>query len=63
MAHISAQNRETSGSWGADREKEKLMRQSNTHSVGIIETMSDRLFAGFENAVDSYAMEDEGAKP
>lgn len=42
---------------------ERLMRQSNTHPVGIIETMSDRLFADFENAVDSYAIEDEGAKP
>lgn len=42
---------------------ERLMRQSDSRSAGTIETMSDGLFAEFENAVEAYAQEDEAGKP
>jgi prevent-host-death family protein len=38
---------------------ERLMRQSDARSAGTLETMSDSLFADFEDAVDTYAGEDE----
>ena len=42
---------------------ERLIRQSDARSAGTIETMSDRLFKEFENAVESYANEDEAGRP
>ncbi|MBB3387828.1 prevent-host-death family protein [Rhizobium sp. BK275] len=38
---------------------ERLMKQSNRRATGTIETMSDELFAEFQNAVETYAGEDE----
>lgn len=38
---------------------ERLIMQSRARSVGTIETMSDQLSGEFENAVESYANEDE----
>ncbi|MEZ2127877.1 MULTISPECIES: type II toxin-antitoxin system prevent-host-death family antitoxin [unclassified Sinorhizobium] len=38
---------------------QRLMKQSDRRSTGTIETMSDELFAQFENAVETYAGEDE----
>ncbi|MBB3646673.1 prevent-host-death family protein [Rhizobium sp. BK619] len=38
---------------------ERLMKQSDRRTVDTIETMSDELFAEFENAVEAYADEDE----
>lgn len=42
---------------------ERLMRQSDARAVGTIETMSDNLFAAFQDAVESYAQEDEKERP
>jgi len=39
------------------------MRQSDARAVGTIETMSDNLFAAFQDAVESYAQEDEKERP
>jgi prevent-host-death family protein len=41
---------------------QRLMKQSNQRTVGIIETMPDELFAEFENAVEAYASEDEAGR-
>ncbi|ANL44430.1 MULTISPECIES: type II toxin-antitoxin system prevent-host-death family antitoxin [Rhizobium] len=41
---------------------ERLMKQSDRRSVGTIGTMSDELFAEFENAVETYAGEDEAGR-
>ena len=38
---------------------ERLMKQSDRRTVDTIETMSDELFAEFENAVEAYVDEDE----
>ncbi|MBB3407176.1 prevent-host-death family protein [Rhizobium sp. BK316] len=38
---------------------ERLMKQSDRRATGTIETMSDELFAEFQNAVETYAGEDE----
>ena len=38
---------------------ERLMKQSDRRIVDTIETMSDELFAEFENAVEAYVDEDE----
>lgn len=38
---------------------ERLMRQSDVRSAGTLETMPDSLFADFEDAVETYAQEDE----
>jgi len=38
---------------------ERLMRQSDARSAGTLETMPDSLFAEFEDAVETYAQEDE----
>ncbi|MBY3205213.1 type II toxin-antitoxin system prevent-host-death family antitoxin [Rhizobium laguerreae] len=40
----------------------RLMKQSDRRSAGTIETMSDELFAEFENAVAAYASEDEAGR-
>jgi prevent-host-death family protein len=42
---------------------QRLIRQSDTRSAGTIETMPDSLLAEFENAVESYAQEDETGRP
>lgn len=42
---------------------ERLMRQSDARAVGTIETMPDSLFAEFQDAVESYAQEDEKGRP
>lgn len=41
---------------------ERLMKQSDRRSAGTIGTMSDELFAEFENAVETYAGEDEAGR-
>ncbi|ANL31276.1 type II toxin-antitoxin system antitoxin Phd/YefM family protein (plasmid) [Rhizobium phaseoli] len=41
---------------------ERLMKQSDRRSVGTIGTMPDELFAEFENAVETYAGEDEAGR-
>ncbi|NKM84691.1 type II toxin-antitoxin system prevent-host-death family antitoxin [Rhizobium laguerreae] len=41
---------------------QRLMKQSNQRTVGIIETMPDELFAEFENVVEAYASEDEAGR-
>ncbi|MDF0696525.1 type II toxin-antitoxin system prevent-host-death family antitoxin [Rhizobium sp. MC63] len=41
---------------------ERLMKQSDRRSTGTIETMSDELFVEFENAVETYAGEDEAGR-
>ncbi|MCG5481380.1 type II toxin-antitoxin system prevent-host-death family antitoxin [Sinorhizobium alkalisoli] len=38
---------------------QRLMKQSDRRAVGTIETMPDELFSEFENAVETYANEDE----
>ncbi len=38
---------------------EKLLKRSDTRSVGTIETMPDTLLNEFETAVEAYACEDE----
>jgi prevent-host-death family protein len=38
---------------------ERLLKQSDARSVGTIESMSDKLFAEFEAAVEAYAGNDE----
>lgn len=38
---------------------ERLMRQSDARSAGTLETMPDSLFSDFEDAVETYAQEDE----
>ena len=38
---------------------ERLMRQFDSRSAGTLETMSDSLLADFEDAVATYASEDE----
>jgi prevent-host-death family protein len=38
---------------------EKLLKRSDTRSVGTIETMPDSLLSEFETAVEAYAREDE----
>jgi prevent-host-death family protein len=38
---------------------QRLRRQSDPRSVGMIETMSDDLFAEVEAAIESYAKDDE----
>lgn len=42
---------------------ERLIRQSDARAVGTIETMPDSLFAEFQEAVESYAQEDEKGRP
>jgi len=42
---------------------ERLMRQSDTRITGTIETMPDSVFAEFEDAVESYAQEDDTGRP
>lgn len=42
---------------------ERLMRQSDVRDVGTIETMSESLFDEFQEAVESYALEDEKGRP
>ncbi|RWM09177.1 type II toxin-antitoxin system Phd/YefM family antitoxin [Mesorhizobium sp.] len=41
---------------------QRLLRQSDHRMSGTIDTMSDALFSEFENAVDSYAQDDEGGR-
>ncbi|MBY5460438.1 type II toxin-antitoxin system prevent-host-death family antitoxin [Rhizobium beringeri] len=41
---------------------QRLMKQSDRRTIGTIETMSDELFAEFENAVEAYAGEDEAGR-
>lgn len=38
---------------------EKLLKRSDTRSVGTIETMPDDLLSEFDTAVEAYAREDE----
>lgn len=38
---------------------ERLLKQSDSRSVGTIETMSGQLLEEFESAVEAYASEDE----
>jgi prevent-host-death family protein len=38
---------------------EKLLKRSDTRSVGTIKTMPDGLFAEFETAVEAYGRDDE----
>lgn len=42
---------------------ERLMRQSDVRDVGTIETMSESLFDELQEAVESYALEDEKGRP
>jgi prevent-host-death family protein len=42
---------------------QRLMRQSDMRTAGTIDTMSDSVFAEFEDAVESYAQEDETGRP
>ncbi len=42
---------------------ERLMHQADARAVGTIETMPDSLFAEFQDAVESYAQEDEKNRP
>ena len=41
---------------------EKLLKRSDTRSVGTIETMPDDLLGEFETAVEVYAREDEPSR-
>ena len=41
---------------------EKLLKRSDTRSVGTIETMPDDLLSEFESAVEAYAREDESSR-
>ena len=41
---------------------EKLLKRSDTRSVGTIETMPDDLLSEFETAVEVYASEDEPSR-
>ncbi|MBB4192991.1 prevent-host-death family protein [Rhizobium aethiopicum] len=41
---------------------ERLMKQSDRRTVATIEAMPDELFAEFENAVETYAAEDEAGR-
>ncbi|MBY5450296.1 type II toxin-antitoxin system prevent-host-death family antitoxin [Rhizobium leguminosarum] len=41
---------------------QRLMKQSDRRTVGIIETMPDELFAEFENAVEACAGKDEAGR-
>ncbi|ACE94330.1 hypothetical conserved protein (plasmid) [Rhizobium etli CIAT 652] len=41
---------------------ERLMKQSDRRSVGTIGTMPDELLAEFDNAVETYAGEDEAGR-
>ena len=41
---------------------EKLLKRSDTRSVGTIETMPDDLLSEFETAVEAYAREDEPSR-
>ena len=41
---------------------QRLMKQSDRRTVGIIETMPEELFAEFENAVEAYAGEDDAGR-
>ena len=41
---------------------QRLMKQSDRRTAGTIETISDELFAEFENAVETYAAEDEPSR-
>lgn len=38
---------------------QRLIKQSDHRAAGRVETMSDEIFAEFENAVEIYAGEDE----
>ena len=38
---------------------EKLLKRSDTRSIGTIETMPDDLFSEFEAAIEGYARQDE----
>ncbi|CVI63060.1 type II toxin-antitoxin system prevent-host-death family antitoxin (plasmid) [Agrobacterium leguminum] len=42
---------------------ERLMRQSDVRDVVTIETMPESLFDEFQEAVESYALEDEKGRP
>ena len=41
---------------------EKLLKRSDTRSVGTIETMPDDLLSEFEAVVEAYAREDEPSR-
>lgn len=41
---------------------QRLTKQSDRRTAGTIETMPDELFAEFENAVETYAGEDEAGR-
>lgn len=41
---------------------QRLTKQSDRRISGTIETISDELFAEFENAVETYAGEDEAGR-
>ncbi|PIO97660.1 type II toxin-antitoxin system prevent-host-death family antitoxin [Pleomorphomonas carboxyditropha] len=41
---------------------EKLLKRSDTRSVGTIETMPDDLLSEFESAVEVYTREDEPSR-
>ncbi|WP_284543496.1 type II toxin-antitoxin system prevent-host-death family antitoxin [Pleomorphomonas sp. T1.2MG-36] len=41
---------------------QKLLKRSDTRSVGTIETMPDDLLSEFETAVEAYAREDEPSR-
>lgn len=41
---------------------EKLLKRSDTRSVGTIETMPDALLSEFETTVEAYAREDEPSR-
>jgi len=40
----------------------RLLKQSDPRAAGTIETMSDSLFAGFEDAVEAYANDDDAVR-
>ncbi len=41
---------------------EKLLKRSDTRSVGAIETIPDDLLSEFETAIEAYAREDEPSR-
>ena len=41
---------------------EKLLKRSDTRSVGTIETIPDDLLSEFETAIEAYAREDEPSR-
>lgn len=41
----------------------RLLKQSDPRATGTLETLSDSLFEEIENAVESYAQEDETGRP